>query len=359
MGWSYLPVAVGSEASAAQIGELRAAIIERRRAVNLSATGGLGDPAVVAAGSLCAAAKINDYRVRVEELFGAYLNTNESGNNWTKSTILQAALGKTEWTTVPARAGAPLDSPTLAVGNVMYAEHLNEMKQVIDRLYLVALMEKAGRQYASDNGQGWIWSTEEDGYPSTCHAGGNYQASPVGSERAQSAPFKFTRNPIGAVTVAQVRTRGFLTGTDIMRTVKFINFVNNHPGDPQPSDAAWHAELRISTHRPAGSPRGTDTTVAFANNLADDGTHTQDSKNSAQTPLAVYITDYWGPKVLSGVPPPSEWPFWLTTVIEDYVPVIAAYAAEAASRGRQLQVWYADASFELSRIWARLSFQYQ
>ena len=320
---------------------------------------GLGDPAVVAAGSLCTTATINAYRARVEEVFSYYLNTNESGNIWTKGTILPVALGKTEWTTVPARAGTPVDSPTLAAGNVMYAEHLNEMKQVVDRLYLVSLVEKSGRQYACDNGQGWTWSTEPDGYTSTCHAQGNYQVSPIGTERAQSAPFKFSRVPIGAVTVAEVRARGRLTGSDMASTVKYINFVNNHPGDPQPSDRTWHAELRVSEHRPADSPRGTDTSVAYENNLADDGTHTQDSKNSAQTPLAVYVTDTWGPKTFASMPPPSEWPFWLTTVIEDYVPVITAYAAEAASRGRQLQIWYADAIFDITRIWARLTFQYQ
>jgi|GEM_PF-3230586 len=359
MGWSLLPVSIGQEASAAQINELRAAIIERRRAVGFAADGGLDDPPVVASGELCAAETINAYRARLEEVIPKYLDIDESGNAWTKSAILAAAFGpgKTQWTTVPSRAGTPEDSPGLEAGDVMYVEHLNEMKDVIDLLYLVPLKEESGRQYATTTGSAWTWSETDSDIVNTAASIGNYQTGDY-REDAESAPFDFVHEPVDEVTIIHVKAKGVLMGTDEDKTVKFINFVYGDPDDSQPSDRAWHAELRVSNARPAGSPRGLDTDVIYSNNLADDGTHTDDGKNDSHSLLEVYIDDYWGPRQLSGLPDYTEWPFWLTFVIEDSTGVIDAYAAEAAASGRELQIWWAKVHFTVSHIWAKLAFEY-
>ena len=196
MGWAKLPGSAGDEIKAEQIDELRAAIIERRRAVGINSTAGGGDPADVSPGDVCYAATINTYRQRVEGLFDHYVKTDGSGNVWTKSAILEAAFGsgRTEWTTVPARAGTPVYSATLEIGDVIYAEHINEMKTVVDLLYLVPLEEKTGREYATDNGSGWTWLDEDSDTSKTCGALGNHQTGGA-SEAAESAPYGFRFSP--------------------------------------------------------------------------------------------------------------------------------------------------------------------
>lgn len=360
MGWSKLPVAAGQEMRADEIGGLRAAIIERRRAAGLLAAAGSGDPPAVAAQEVCYAATINAYRRRLEELFVLYLRTDGSGAAWTKMAILTAAFGagRTEWTTVPQRAGAPEYASDLAPGDVIYAEHMNEMKEVIDLLYLVPLEEQAGREFATDGGSGWTWAASDPDETRTCGAVGNHQTASA-AEHAESAPFDFARKPIDPVTVLEVRAKGRLLGTNEDKRVKLVNFVNGDEDDEQPSDRAWKAQLRVSDARPAASPRGEDTEVIVENNLADDGTHTADGRNNAHNALEVYVDDYWGPVALDGLPENGDWPFWLTFVVDDYANVIAAYAAEAAASGRDLQIWRAEAVFTVTKMWARLEFVYQ
>lgn len=358
MGWSNLPVAPGAEVTAAQANEIRAAIIERRRAVGLSSTGGLGDPPLVSAGAACDTATVNADRERLEGLFASFINTNGTGQPWTKAAILEAALGagQTEWTSVPARAGAAQYAAALPAGTVMYAEHLNEMKEVIDKLYLVSVDEKAGRQYAYNYGSGWTWSQDDDDPTSVASAVGNYGTSQV-SEKAQSAPFGFARSPLGNVTVVAVRAKGVLGGTGGDLTAKSVNFIHGDEEDPQPSDRDWKATLRSSPARPLGDPRA-GTTVVFEDNLADDGSHSSDGKNTDHALLEVYIYDTWGPEEVTGLPAPEAWPFWLTFVLEDYAGVVAAYAAEAAETGRDLQIYYANVFFDVRHVWAELDFEY-
>ncbi len=360
MGWSELPVSEGSLVTAAQMGELRSAIIERRRAVNFAAAAGLGDPPVVSAGSLATAATLNAYRARLEEIIPHYIDTNETGYGWTKAGVISEAFGqgRTEWTRVPARAGETSYAAELVAGDVMYVEHINELKDVIDLLYLVPLKEFDGREYAADDSNGWTWSDVDGDLDNACTAHGNHQTGSY-SETAESAPFDFIRHPIDPVTVVEVKAKGALRGADEDATVKFINFVNGDAGDDPPSDRDWYAELRISDDRPAGSPRGLDTEIACYNNLADDGSHTADSKNDSDQLLEVYVSDQWGPEILSHVPDEADWPFWLTFVVADHTDVIAAYAQEAAASGRELQIWWAKAQYSVTRIWAKLNFQYK
>jgi hypothetical protein len=360
MGWTYLPVSPGETVDARQMGDLRAAIIERRGATGLGATDGSGDPPQVASGNLCEAATINAYRQRVEELIPRYVNTDGSGERWTKPGILQAALGAgtTEWTTVPARAGGPTSAGTLETGDVMYAEHVNEMRQVINLLYLVPLEEKEGRQFATNGVGGWAWSEGDPDPVYTATAVGNHQTGGW-NEHAESAPFDFHREPIGDVTVLEVKAKGALYGSGSSNTVKFINFVNGDLDDPQPTDRSWKMQIRISEARPADSARGDDTTVACENNLADDGSHSEDSKNDSGNLLEVYVIDHWHSGVFPDVPEPDGWPFWLTFVIEDFTDVINAYTAEAQATERELQIWWAKAQFNLEYAWAKLDFEYK
>jgi hypothetical protein len=359
MGWSKLPVAAGDEVKAEQIDELRAAIIERRRAVGESSTAGSGDPPDVAAEDVCCASTINAYRQRVEELFGRYIRTGGSGDPWTKAAIMAEAFGagRTDWTTVPARAGTAVYASELVAGDVIYAEHANEMKEVIDLLYLVPLEEKSGREYATSDGSDWTWAVTDPDVTRTCGAVGNHQTGSA-TEHAESAPFDLAREPIGEVTVVEVKARGRLLGMDEDKRVKLVNFVNGDDEDPQPADRAWKAHVRLSTARPADSPRGEDTEVLFDNNLADDGSHTSDGKSEGHNALEVYVDDYWGPLVLSGLPESGDWPFWLTFVVEYYGSVVDAYAAEAAATGRDLQIWKAEAIYTVTKAWAKLDFEY-
>jgi hypothetical protein len=238
----------------------------------------------------------------------------------------------------------------------MYVEHLNEMKSVIDKLYLVPLVEKEGRQFCTNTGPGWAWSGNDDDPLVTVDTTGMYGTGEQ-VEKGESAPFSFAGQPIGPVEVAVVKMTGSLQGIGDDLTAKFINFLLGDPGDPQPTDRDWKAELRISSERP-DDPRGGSTTKLFEDNLADDGSHTSDAKNVSTFRLEVYIQDYWGPMELSSVPDSSTWPFWLTFVMEDAEDVIVDYAAEAAATGRELQMYYARASFEVTSIWAELDFEY-
>ena len=359
MGWTKLPVSPGDEVKAEQIDELRAAIIERRRAVGMSSTSAGGDPPDVSAGDMCYAETINGYRGRMEGLFDHYVKTDGSGDVWSKSSILQAAFGsgRTEWTRVPARAGTPDYSATLEPGDVIYTEHVNEMKAALDLMYLVPLDEKSGRRYGSKDGGSWTWSDEDSDTSRTCGAVGNHQIGAAG-EVAESAPFDFKFDPIGVVSVLEVKAKGNLRGTNTDLRVKFINFVNGDAGDPQPTDRTWKAQMRASSGAPS-DPRGTDTTVVFEDNLADDGSHTSDGKNSDPSLLEVYVNDYWGPRVVPSLPEAANWPFYLTFVMEDCTQVINAYIDEAHSSGRDLQIWRGEAAFTISRMWAKLDFQYK
>ena len=73
----------------------------------------------------------------------------------------------------------------------------------------------------------------------------------------------------------------------------------------------------------------------------------------------MYVNDYWGPRVISNAPDNADWPFYLTFVMESCASVINAYADEAHSSGRDLQIWKGEAQFTISHIWAKLEFQYR
>jgi len=358
MGWTHLPVSPGEVVGAEQIAELRAAIIERRRAVGYGPGGGLGDPPEVPAGELALACRIDEYRDRIEEVLERYCNTGNPASWWTKEAALQAALGEgvTEWTNVPSRAGQKQSGPTLPEGTVMYAEHLNEMKAVLDELYIVPLAEQDGRRYCRNNGSGWEWSDTDYATGKTIVTSVNHQSG-AASEKGESGPFDFRFEPVEAVSVVQVSAKGRLQGIEEDLLAKFVNFING--GGSQPSDRDWHAQLRVSQECPTGSPRdGEIACLEFENNLADDGSHTSDGKNDADNTLEVYIDDWWGPELISNAPEPSDWPFWLTFIMDDYAAVKSAYVSEAEGSGRELYQLLGTAWFWISHIWAELDFDY-
>jgi len=82
MSWTLVPVNIGDEMKAAQIAEVRAAIIERQEAVGGSA------PPVVNVGDGLLASVINTYRTKIEDLL-AYFVDDTTGNIWTKAALFE------------------------------------------------------------------------------------------------------------------------------------------------------------------------------------------------------------------------------------------------------------------------------
>lgn len=357
MAWSVVPVSAGQIVQAAAIGEIRAAIIERRRAAGISPEGGGGDPPVVSAGAIATAATINAYRQAIESIIGRYVNPDNVVHRWTREGVIEAALGagRIDWTNTPARAGGLVEDTTLPVGNLMYAEHINDMKAVLDKLYLLEIEEKPGRQYAVYDG-GWSWSETEGDPLVTAESHANALLGTPVSERAQSAPYDFVYEPVGAVSVKEVKASGALRGTDLDFTVKDISFYG-HGNGPQPSDRPWNAQMRIGTHRPADSPRGADTTTFYENDLSDNGRHAADSKNSDLSELRIFVTDNWS-DVTVPAESPSSWPYWVTYVLDDSGAIVSAYTAEAAATNRQLWQWWGSAYLAISHMWAEMDFAY-
>jgi len=358
MAWSVVPVSVGGAVQAAAIGEIRAAIIERRRAAGVGPEGGGGDPPVVSAGAVATAATINTYRQAIESIIGRYRNPGDVVHTWSKEGVVEAALGagRFDWTNTPARAGGLVEDTSLPAGTLMYAEHLNDMKAVLDKLYILGIDERPGRQFAVYDGGGWSWSENEGDGSVTAEAHANVLLGTPVNERAQSAPYDFVFEPVGSVSVKEVKARGALRGTDLDFTVKDISFYG-HGNGPQPSDRSWNAQLRIGTHRPANSPRGSDTTVFYENDLSDNGKHDADSKNSDLSELRVFTTDNWA-GVTVPTPSPSSWPYWVTYVLDDYGSIVSGYTAEAAGSNRQLWEWWGSAYLAITHMWAEMDFVY-
>jgi hypothetical protein len=358
MAWSNVPVSVGAVVQAAAIGEIREAIIERRRAAGLGPTAGGGDPPAVSAGAVATAATINAYRQSIESMIGRYLNPGDFVHRWDKENIIRAALGeeRVDWTNRPARAGGLVEDTVLPAGNVMYAEHLNDLKAVLDKLYVLEIEEQPGRQYAVYEGSGWSWS-ETGGDPSvTAEAHANARLGTPANERAASAPYDFVYEPVGTPKVKEVKAKGVLMGTDLDLTVKDISFYGQGNG-PQPSDRTWNAQMRMGEHRPTDSPRGPDTTTFYGNDLSDNDQHTSDSKNNDPNELRVFVSDNWSP-VTVPAPGVATWPYWVTYVLDDYGSVVGAYAAEAAATDRSLWQWWGSAYLAITHMWAEMDFDY-
>ena len=119
MGWTTVPVSVGETVTAAQWNEVIAALNERLVAV------GWLPVATVSVGGKILASKMNALRSSIEGVCQKYFDPDaREANHYYKSTLLQAAIGSTNWT----------DGSTVAIGNPVKAVHVNELRLAINKL---------------------------------------------------------------------------------------------------------------------------------------------------------------------------------------------------------------------------------
>lgn len=146
-----------SDCDHAQIAEIRAAILERQAEV-----GGV-DPGAIAADDDMDAADINAYRAAIEALIPLFYNP-ATGNAWTKSALF-AALGLgSDWTTISGRwpaDGGPTYAATLPADTIKYAEHVNEMYEVVRALRWLGIVQSSfsvDKNYAVSTGSNTSWA---------------------------------------------------------------------------------------------------------------------------------------------------------------------------------------------------------
>jgi len=130
MAWAALPVTADTDyIDHDQWHEIYLAIKEREDAVGI--TPNLTEQ--TAADNYIEAAHINYYRGKVEALFPYFANES-TGETWTKSAVLNHVLGQSDWTRIPARDGGLTTGDVVADTDYIYAEHANELQDVINEL---------------------------------------------------------------------------------------------------------------------------------------------------------------------------------------------------------------------------------
>ena len=141
MGWVALPCARDNRLRDDYFNELIAACNERN-AETLKAAA-LVD---VVVGKRARAIHWTTIRTRIEALIPRFANP-DTGAAWTKATCLQAAIGHPDWTT-----------PTIQGGMRPRAIWFNEMKLVLDKLYVIGILGDGEVWYRSPkSGTGLTW----------------------------------------------------------------------------------------------------------------------------------------------------------------------------------------------------------
>ncbi|KPJ62763.1 MAG: hypothetical protein AMS15_02930 [Planctomycetes bacterium DG_23] len=129
MAWTLVPVSIGDEIKAAQLSEVRSALMERQQVA------GGTPPPTVNAGDALLGSVINEYRGRINGIIPDFIDET-TGNYWTKAALFESLYGsgRSDWLRRPSRApGGELEG-YLLTGDICYIEHINEMYDVLNEL---------------------------------------------------------------------------------------------------------------------------------------------------------------------------------------------------------------------------------
>lgn len=141
MPFTLLPISVGDVTTAAQFNEARSAVLERGNTVGFALP---GLPFARSPGNIMVASgDINGLRNEIESFVTAYVNPADE-DFWSLPELFAAAgIGDgSNWTRVPARKGGLTVSSRLSVGDVIYAEHINEIRLAVIQLTRIRFVPK-------------------------------------------------------------------------------------------------------------------------------------------------------------------------------------------------------------------------
>ncbi len=171
MVWADVPVVTGDWATAAQCNEVIAAINERD-AESYAA----GNLAVVVSGDWILATKAEELQARIENMIPYFRNVDDGGTGeaWTKSALLTAAIGAADWT-----------NASVAGGDWLLTTDLNEMRLVLNKMMWVYQVRDsfAAEKFTSSNGWSNVswdaaWAAAKTAYGTA--AWNNYASGPSG-----------------------------------------------------------------------------------------------------------------------------------------------------------------------------------
>lgn len=123
MAWIDLPVIIDDEVTSSQLNEINTGIYER---------GGL-DSSILSDDELNSTI-LNTFRSRVEALIGDFWDLTRKIPYTKENLFTDALVGDgTDWTRLPSRLG-PVSYGSLQLDDLICVEHINEMKQALDKL---------------------------------------------------------------------------------------------------------------------------------------------------------------------------------------------------------------------------------
>ncbi|MCX7806288.1 MAG: hypothetical protein N3A38_14035 [Planctomycetota bacterium] len=195
MGWNLVPVEPGQKMLAAQMEEVREALTERMVAVQAASP-----PLIIYPGNRIMASQINTYRLHIEQViagsfrrkFVNHLGGIGEGDHpepWTLADLLTEYYGEPReyWTRFPARWGGTLEEGELQPGDRCLAEHINELRGVLDLLQWVRITESqytpgkiaADRVLYARSGWTWAeaWANVKDSYVNHGPGGVEYEGN--------------------------------------------------------------------------------------------------------------------------------------------------------------------------------------